>query len=99
MTYFAVLREPGPTWDRARPMRRQDGWDGHAAFMDALAGEGVVVLGGPLGVGETQFLIVVDAPDEETVRRRFADDPWESTRRLRTATIQRWEILLRHEHA
>jgi len=77
-------------------MRRQDGWDAHAAFMDALAAEGFVVLGGPLGPGETRFLIVVDAPDERAVRARLAEDPWEASRRLRTAGIERWEILLRH---
>jgi hypothetical protein len=52
VTYYAVTRERGPNWDPARPMREQDGWDDHAAFMDALAEEGFVVLGGPLGEGD-----------------------------------------------
>ncbi|HLW46379.1 MAG TPA: hypothetical protein VKW09_01250 [bacterium] len=96
MSYFAVFREPGPAWDRARPMRRQDGWAAHAGFMDALAAEGFVVLGGPLGAGETKFLIVVNAADEGAVRARLAEDPWEPSRWLRTVAIERWEILLRH---
>jgi uncharacterized protein YciI len=100
MPCFAVFREPGPTWDRSRPMRRQDGWDAHAAFMDALAGEGFVVLGGPLGGGETRFLIVVEAPDERAVKARLDEDPWEApVHRLRTVAIERWEILLRHSRA
>lgn len=96
MPYFAAFREPGPAWDRSRPMRRQDGWHAHAAFMDALADEGFIVLGGPLGEGDKKFLIVIDAPDERVVRARLAEDPWEPVRRLRTAAIERWEILLRH---
>jgi uncharacterized protein YciI len=99
MTYFAVFREPGSTWDRSRPMRRQDGWDAHAAFMDGLAAEGFIVLGGPLGPGEARFLIVVTAADERAVRARLAEDPWEPARRLRTVAIERWEILLRHAPA
>jgi uncharacterized protein YciI len=99
MAYFAVFRERGPAWDAARPMRRQDRWDDHAAFMDALAEEGFVVLGGPLGPGESRFLIVVDAPDERAVEARFAQDPWVPMHLLRTAALERWEILLRHAPA
>jgi hypothetical protein len=33
-------------------MREQDCWDEHATFMDALADEGSVILGGPLGEGD-----------------------------------------------
>lgn len=98
MTYFAVFREPGPAWDPARSMREQDRWDAHAAFMDALAAEGFVVLGGPLGQG-LRFLIVVDAADEGAVQARFAQDPWVPMRLLRTAAIERWQILLRHAPA
>jgi len=98
MTYFAVFREPGPAWDASRPMRRQDRWDAHAAFMDALADEGFIVLGGPLG-GESRFLIVVDAADERAVEARFARDPWVPMGLLRTAAVERWEILLRRAPA
>jgi len=48
-----VPRPPG-TWsvhacDRSPPRRAQSGWDAHAALMDALVAEGLVVLGGPVG--------------------------------------------------
>ena len=42
--------------------------------MDALAAEGFIVLGGPLGDG-TRALHVVDAESEEEIRGRFAVDP------------------------
>jgi hypothetical protein len=51
MAYYPVTREPGVAWDTSRSMREQDAWDEHAAFMDTLADEGLVVLGGPLEDG------------------------------------------------
>jgi hypothetical protein len=73
--YFAVVRQPGPVWDEGRPMREQDGWAEHAAFMDALAEEGFIVLGGPVG-DRNRFMFLGEAESEEKVRARLADDPW-----------------------
>lgn len=91
---FVVIREAGESWNYSRTLREQDGWDEHAAFMDALTDEGVVVLGGPLGDGRPhRALQVMDVPDAETVDRLLAEDPWKSDM-LRTASIDRWEVLL-----
>ena len=89
-----MTREPGPAWDSARGMREQERWDDHAAFMDALAEEGFVVLGGPLGDGST-FMHVVAAAGVDEVEARFAADPWVPMELLRTTAIEPWEILLR----
>lgn len=94
MTYFAVTRERGGSWDASRTMRGQQRWDEHAAFMDALADDGFVVLGGPIGDGEQRFLLIVSAVSEQEVEARLADDPWTSMGLLRIATIERWEVLL-----
>jgi hypothetical protein len=51
MTYFAVTRTLGESWDPSRSMREQEKWDEHAAFMNALADDGFVVLGGPQPIG------------------------------------------------
>jgi uncharacterized protein YciI len=75
-------------------MREQQGWDGHAAFMDGLAAEGFIVLGGPIGDG-SRFMHVVDAADEEEIRGRLGDDPWERSGQVRTVTVEPWKILLR----
>jgi uncharacterized protein YciI len=91
--YHVVIREPGPAWDADRSMRDQDGWEAHAEFMDALAAVGFIVLGGPLGDGHGRALHIVDAADEEEIRRRFADDPW-SDDFLRIDSIEPWTILL-----
>jgi hypothetical protein len=90
--YFVVIREFGSAWDRSRTMRDQGGWDAHAAFMDGLAEEGFIVLGGPLG-DEARAMHVVRAASEEEVARRFGDDPWGEDM-LRLASVQPWSILL-----
>ena len=95
MTYYAVERSKGPAWDHSRARREQEGWDEHAAFMDALAEEGFVILGGPLGEGDgDNALLIVDAPDEETVHARLAEDPWPDEM-LTTSSVRRWSVLLR----
>ena len=92
--YYVVTRALGPRWDRSRGMREQECWDEHAAFMDGLAGEGFIVLGGPLGDGSS-FLHVVDAATEQEIAARFATDPWTPMELLRILSIEPWEILLR----
>ena len=94
MTYFVVTRVPGPAWDAERGMREQERWDDHAAFMDGLAEEGWIVLGGPLGDG-SKFMHVVDAAGVDEVEARFAADPWVPMDMLRIVSAEPWEILLR----
>ena len=55
--YLAVVRRRGPAWNHAVPMRAQALWAEHAAFMNALVSERVIVLGGPIGTGEETLLI------------------------------------------
>jgi hypothetical protein len=95
MPFFAVTRERGPAWDPERPMREQDGWDRHAAFMDGLVDEGFIELGGPLGEDSQRFLLAIDADGEDQVHRRLAEDPWTPAGLLRIASVERWEIVLR----
>jgi len=92
--YFAVRRVRGSTWNWSRPMRGQVLWDAHARFMNALAAEGVVVLGGPVGEGGEETLLVIDADSEQTVRARLATDPWTQIGLLEIARVELWTILL-----
>lgn len=93
--YFLVTRVWGPAWNPARPRREQDGWDEHAAFMDGLAEEGFVVLGGPVGdVERGRVLLVVGAESEEAVRERLAADPWPEEL-LTIESVERWTLWLR----
>jgi membrane-associated phospholipid phosphatase/uncharacterized protein YciI len=92
--YFAVTRERGESWDAPLPMRMQARWDDHAAFMDALAEEGFIVLGGPVGEEEEGFMFLVDAESEQEIVARLAEDPWVPTGQLRLVSIEPWEIQL-----
>ena len=93
--YFLVKHVPGPAWDHSRPRREQAGWDEHAAFMDALTAEGVIVLGGPVGSGDGDHaLLVLDAQDETEARARLAADPW-ADGTLRIASVEPWSVWLR----
>ncbi len=93
--HWLVEEAKGPAWDSARGRREQAGWDEHAAFMDALADEGFAVLGGPIGEGDGEIvLLVVAATDEDAVRTRLAEDPWMETV-LTIASIRPWTIWLR----
>jgi uncharacterized protein YciI len=93
MASFAVTLVHGPRWDSARPIRQQDGWDEHAAFMDGLVDEGFLIVGGPLGDGQrTLHLIVAD--DESSVAARLAADPWATGDLLRIGSIEPWALWL-----
>jgi uncharacterized protein YciI len=93
--YFLVRREKGSSWDHSKLRRQQAGWDEHAVFMDALAEEGFVVLGGPVGEGDGEdALNVIEAESEEKVRARLAEDPWGEDM-LATKSVEPWTILLR----
>lgn len=95
MSYYAVVRSKGPGWDHGRKRREQQGWDEHAAFMDALAADGFVVLGGPLGQEDgDDVLLIVDADSEADIHARLAEDPWPDEM-LTTASIRPWTVLLR----
>jgi uncharacterized protein YciI len=96
MPYFVVTRDAGPGWDPGKPMRGQPDWDEHAAFMDALADEGFILFGGPLtetGKPRHRAMMVVEAPSEAELLRRFDDDVWTGTGVL-TTRVESWELLL-----
>ena|SRR5262245_46343102 len=93
--YYLVELGKGPTWDHSRRRRDQEGWDEHAAFMDRLTAEGVVVLGGPIGEGDGEnSLLIVDLDSEDAVRARLADDPWFDGV-LTIESVRPWSVWLR----
>lgn len=93
--YWLVELARGPAWVDSRRRREQAGWDEHAAFMDALAEEGLVVLGGPVGEGDGDYvLLVVEANGEAVIRARLVDDPWADSI-LTIASVKPWSVWLR----
>ena len=93
--YYLVRLARGPGWDSSRGRRDQDGWDEHAAFMDALTYEGVVILGGPVGASlDDDVLLVMDVDSEAAIRTRLADDPWMNGV-LTIQSMEPWTVWLR----
>jgi uncharacterized protein YciI len=96
MSTFAVIREAGPAWHDGGILDQPE-VDQHAAFMEARARDGFVLLGGPLAGterGRVRVLLVVEARDESDVRRRLAADPWTVGDLLRISSVEPWTILV-----
>lgn len=97
MSYFAVIREAGPSWTDGKGITEQAAVSDHAAFMNALADERFVLLGGPLAGtehGRLRALLIVNAQSEAEIHRRLADDPWARTERLLTVSVEPWSIFV-----
>lgn len=94
--YYLVRQKRGPEWDHSRGRREQDGWNEHAAFMDALVNEGVIVLGGPVGDPHEgdETMLVVAVQSEQAIRERLAPDPWAGTH-LTLVSVEPWTVWLR----
>lgn len=93
VAFFAVTLVHGLGWDGALGIRQQRAWAEHAAFMDGLVEDGLIVMGGPLGDGE-RALHMVEAGDEQEVRRRLGEDPWARMGLLEIGAIEPWAIWL-----
>jgi uncharacterized protein YciI len=97
VSYFAVIREAGPAWIDGQGAFEQPGVNDHAAFMNALADEGLVLFAGPLAGserGRIRVLLIGDAASEDEISRPLADDPWERAERLVTVTVEPWNLIV-----
>jgi uncharacterized protein YciI len=92
-TLFVVTRTRGQAWDASKPMNAQEQWPEHAIFMNRLAANGFVVLGGPVGESG-DVLLVINATSEDEINATLSDDPWSQSSILEVQGIQRWNILL-----
>jgi uncharacterized protein YciI len=90
---WVVRNGRGGPYDFERDMREQEQWKEHAAFMNALVDDGVVLMGGPLGGGR-EALLLCAATSEEALRLRLADDPWMQSGMLATKSIERMTVAL-----
>ena len=96
MSYYAVTRGAGPGWIDGGITAQPDLAD-HAAFMNELAAEGVVLFAGPLAGTETarlRALLIMNANSEREIRQRLAYDPWARTERLAITRIEPWQLIV-----
>jgi len=97
MSYFAVIRDAGPAWTEGKSAFEQPGADDHAAFMNALADEGIVLFAGPLAGSERsriRALLIVNTNSEAAILDRLAADPWAQTQRLVTTSVEPWNLFV-----
>ena len=97
MSYFAVTREAGPAWTDGKGAFEQPGASDHAAFMNTLSDEGLVIFAGPLAGserGRIRVLLIADTPSEAEFRRRLAEDPWALAQLLMTTSVEPWNLFV-----
>jgi uncharacterized protein YciI len=97
MTLFAVTRGAGSAWIDGAVAFDQPGAQDHAAFMQALADEGTVLVAGPLAGSEAdriRVLLIADAASESEIRTRLEGDPWETTKHIATLNVEPWNLLV-----
>jgi uncharacterized protein YciI len=92
-TVWVVRNVRGGPYDFSREMREQEQWKEHAAFMNALVDEGVVLIGGPLE-GGLETILLCSAPTEDVLRRRLAEDPWVHSGMLTAKSVERMTVAL-----
>jgi uncharacterized protein YciI len=96
MSVYSVIREAGPGFLDGGITAQPDVVD-HAAFMNALAEQGLVVFAGPLAGTETgrlRALLIMSADDEDEIRHRLDDDPWARAGRLVITSIEQWNVIV-----
>jgi uncharacterized protein YciI len=90
---FVAISSAGPNRDLSKGTREQPLWDEHAAFIDQLVADGLILMGGPL-VDEGGSLLIFNADDENEVREKLKNDPWSEHGILTLESVKRWQIFI-----
>jgi uncharacterized protein YciI len=90
---FILSTSAGPAWRAGKSSREQPFWDEHAAFMDRLFAEGMVVMGGPYA-DLSGTMVILEAADEASVYDVFKDDPFVTQDVVRIERICEWHVFL-----
>lgn len=91
--YFLVERHFGHKWNHSLPIRSQSEWESHAAFMDSLASNGLILLGGPIK-NSSKVLLIVRGMEMLDVLKNLSEDPWKATGLIEEIAIVQWEVML-----
>ena len=93
MPLFVVTIGSGSNWQGNLDPIHQEGESEHAAFMQTLLNEHILLLGGPLRDStENRALLVVKAATQEHVRSRLAEDPWMRSGALALLEVREWDV-------
>lgn len=90
---FALSASAGQAWIAGKTSREQPYWAEHAAFMDQLFAEGMIVMGGPYA-DYRGIMVILEAPNEEQVYAVFKDDPFVIQGVLSIKSVREWLVFL-----
>jgi uncharacterized protein len=90
---FVIMWAPGAAWEAGKTVREQAYWDEHAAFMDQLFEDGMVIMGGPFSDG-TGSLVIVEAEELDKVSSIFARDPFVVHEIFALRGLKQWHLFL-----
>ena len=90
---FVIFFTPGATWIAGKTSREQPFWTEHAAFIDALFEDGIVIMGGPFA-DYSSIMIVLEAFDESEVRDLFKRDPFVVQGIFDLSSVHEWLVFL-----
>ena len=97
MSLYSVIRARGASGFLDGGIAAPPDVADHAAFMNTLANEGMVLFAGPLAGTETgrlRALPIMSAAGEDEIRDRLEDDPWVRTDRLVTTSIAPGNVIV-----
>lgn len=90
-----MIREQGRAWNASLVVREQERWPEHVEFINGIAGEGFLILAGPVDDGNPyRAMLVVSADDENQVTARLNTTRGRLVASLRRKSIERWEVLV-----
>ena len=90
---FAIFFTPGANWIAGKTSREQPYWPEHAAFMDALFEDGIVVMGGPFA-DYSSIMVIIETSGENAVRELFEHDPFIVHGIFHLDSIHEWLVFL-----
>jgi uncharacterized protein len=90
---FAIFFTPGTAWIAGKTSREQPYWTEHAAFMDALLEDGIVIMGGPFA-DYSSIMVILAASDEGEARDLFRRDPFVVQRIFHLSSVHEWLVFL-----
>lgn len=90
---WCALLDVGPAYDKAKPPMAQPGFAEHLANVNRLAGEGTLLVGGPLFGADLAAplsggLWVFEAADEAAAKKLVAADPFVKADVMKVASVR-----------
>ena len=90
---FIIIFTPGSAWIAGKTSREQAYWTEHAAFMDALFEDGIVIMGGPYA-DYSSIMVILEASNESEVRDLFKRDPFVVHGIFHVSSVNEWLVFL-----